>query len=224
MSSEHPALSRAPVRIALITVDPAAGDRFVESVCGPHQTEFIADDERICITARVYRSSDENKICGALNEADAVALLVSHIDAVSIEHLRAAYRLLPSEYTLPAAILVVREPGRMEFKMSCPTCGQKLWVRDEDKGRNGRCPHCKKSFVLPSQTAHLKSVLMTPEIVPIVTVTDGHATNCRGPIAALAERARRHAQALKSATMRVQVTDAPPAADPADEPGPPSPS
>lgn len=223
MSTE---LTPPPVRVALITVDSIAGERFLCAVCGPGANEFRADDHLVQLHLLVYRAEVEAEIGAALAECDAAALLVSHIDAVSIEHLRAAYRLLPSEYMLPAAILIVREPGKMEFKMSCPTCGQKLWVRDEDKGRNGRCPHCKKSFVLPAQTTHLKGVLMTPEVVPLITVTDGNAHNCRGPIAALAERASRQAQALKSATMRVQVSDAPPAAteSTAGEIAPPSPS
>ncbi len=208
MSSE---LEPAPVRIALITVDVAAGERFLVAACGRGACEFRADNEAIRISLLTYRADAETQLGESLADCDAAALLVGHIDAVSLDHLRAAYRLLPSEYTLPACILILREPGRMEFKMSCPTCGQKLWVRDEDMGRNGRCPHCRKSFVLPSQTAHLKGVLMTPEVVPLVTVTDGNEHNCRGPIAALAERARRQAQTLKSATMRVQVSDAPPA-------------
>ena len=223
MSTE---LTPPPIPVALITVDLSDGERFLSAVCGPGANEFRADDHLIHLHLLVYRAEAEAQLGAALAECAAAALLVSHIDAVSIERLRAAYRLLPSEYVLPAAILILRQPGKMEFKMSCPTCGQKLWVRDEDKGRNGRCPRCKKSFVLPSQTAHLKGVLMTPEVVPLITVTDGNAHNCRGPIAALAERASRQAHALKSATMRVQVSDAPPGAtdSAADEIAPPSPS
>ncbi|HMP75353.1 MAG TPA: hypothetical protein PKE12_03555 [Kiritimatiellia bacterium] len=200
-------LTPLPVYIALIAVDQSAGERFVATVCGKGESEFLLDKTPLRMQLLVYRPDCEEELQRRLGECDAAALLASHIDAVSIEQLRAAYRLLPGEYAFPAAMLILREPGKMEFKMSCPTCGQKLWVRDEDKGRNGRCPHCKKSFVLPAQTAHLKGVLMTPETVPLITVTDGNQGNCRGPIGALADRARQYAQVLKSATMRVQVSD-----------------
>jgi DNA-directed RNA polymerase subunit RPC12/RpoP len=200
-------LTPPPINVALIAVDLAAGERYIATVCGAGTPEYRVDDALIHLNLLVYRPDDEEELTRRLAECDAAALLASHIDAVSIEQLRAAYRLLPNEYALPTAILILREPGKMEFKMSCPTCGQKLWVRDEDKGRNGRCPHCKKSFVLPAQTAHLKGVLMTPETVPLITVTDGNQGNCRGPIGSLAERARQYAQVLKSATMRVQVSD-----------------
>lgn len=201
------------IKIALLTVDRAAGERFVATVCGAGSSLYEVDQCRIHLELLVYRPEAEQEIASALTDAQAAALLVNHIDAVSMDQLRAAYRLLPSEHTLPASILLLREAGKWEFKMSCPACGQKLWVRDADAGRNGRCPHCKKSFVLPVQTSLLKSTLMPPETIPLVTVTDGHSANCRGPIGALAERARLQAQALKSATMRVQVTDAAPEAE-----------
>jgi predicted RNA-binding Zn-ribbon protein involved in translation (DUF1610 family) len=209
MSNE---LSPPRVVVALMAIDAAIGERMLNTVCGAGRSEFVADDSLIDLRLLVYAHGLERDLTRKLSECDAAALLVSHVDAISLDHLRAAYRLLPSEYTLPASILILREPGRMEFKMSCPTCGQKLWVRDEDVGRNGRCPHCKKTFVLPAQTAYLKSMLMTPETVPLITVTEGHVGKCQGPIAELAARARRQSQALKSATMRVQVDDSAPAA------------
>lgn len=200
-------LSPVAVQIAVITVDAAVGEKFVATVCGAAGNTLAADGETVQLRLLLYRPTHEEEIARGISECDGVALLVGNIDALSLENLRASYRLLPNDYALPAAILILREQGKLEFKMSCPTCGQKLWVRDEDRGRNGRCPHCKKTFVLPAQTAHLKSVLMTPETIPLITVLEGNVGSSRGPIASLAERARRHAQALKSATMRVQLAD-----------------
>jgi len=201
---------QAPVvlQVPVITVDRVQGQVFVDTVCGGAQmVDVRLDGVTVRLTLLVLEPGHEGELREVLARCDAAALLVHHVDAVSIESLKAAYRLMPSEHRLPSAILILREPGKVEFKMSCPTCGQKLWVRDEDKGRPGRCPHCKKSFVLPAQSAHLQSVLMLPEAVPLMTVVQGNAGSCRGPVAALAERARHRAQVLMSATMRVQVSE-----------------
>ena len=196
------------LQIPVITLDRMTGQLFVDTVCGgANLVDVRLDGVTVRLHLLVYEPGHEAALEEALVRCDAAALLVQHIDAVSIESLKAAYRLMPSEHRLPTAILLLREHGKLEFKMSCPTSGQKLWVRDEDTGRPGRCPHCKKSFVLPAQSAHLKSVLMLPDAVPLVTVAQGNAGSCRGPIAALAERARHRAQVLMSATMRVQVGD-----------------
>lgn len=201
----------AKLVIGVLAVDAAAGQRLLDTVCGPGRCDFQAEEFSVRLRLLVYNNAGENALIREISSCDAVALLVCHIDALSIETIKAAYRLLPLEYHMQASVLILREPGRMEFKMSCPACGQKLWVRDEDKGRNGRCPHCKKTFVLPAQTAHLKSILMTPDSIPLITVVDGHAGKCQGPIAELAARAGRHAQARNSATMRVQLADGEPA-------------
>ena len=90
------------------------------------------------------------------------------------------------------AVILFREEGEIDFKMSCPACGQKLWVRDTDVGKRGRCPNCKKAFKLPSQAGHLKSQLMLPDAVPALTVVRGKAASCRGALASLIAYLRRH--------------------------------
>lgn len=202
------------VKIALLAVDAAAGQRIVDAACGANGREFCADGLIIELRLIAFRADQESEQSRRIKECDAAALLVTHIDAVSLESVKAAYRLLPLDGPFPSSILILREPGRMEFKMSCPACGQKLWVRDEDKGRNGRCPQCKKTFVLPAQTALLRSILMTPDSIPLITVTDGHVGKCQGPLAELAGRASRQAQARNSATTRVQLADGEPPAPP----------
>lgn len=201
-SSSQPVIS-----IAVISVDPEMTGKFIDTVCGAGKTEYKAEERLVELRPILYRPENEGDLVRQVLDCDAAALLVSHVDAISLDQLKGAYRMLPSESAMPVSILIVRAPGQMEFKMSCPTCGQKLWVRDEDTGRKGRCPHCKKTFVLPSQTSHLKSMLMTPETVPLITVTEGHVSKCQGPISELASRARQIAQVLKSSTLRVQVED-----------------
>ncbi|MCS6772308.1 MAG: hypothetical protein NZ740_09840 [Kiritimatiellae bacterium] len=208
--TENSSSSRPRVAIAIVSIDSAVGGRFIDTVCGGKGNEFVAEDRIIELRLIHYRPEEEGALIRQVLDCDAAALLVNHIDAISLENLKGAYRMLPAESALPLSILIVRAQGQMEFKMSCPACGQKLWVRDVDSGRKGRCPHCRKTFVLPSQTAHLKSTLMTPEMVPLITVTEGHVSKCQGPISELAARACLQAQVLKSSTLRVQVEDSEP--------------
>jgi transposase-like protein len=54
-------------------------------------------------------------------------------------------------YSVPTQMLIYRNDNEVDFKMSCPYCGQKLWVRDADQDKRGRCPHCGKGFTLPAE-------------------------------------------------------------------------
>src|SRR5205814_8967692 len=110
------------------------------------------------------------------------------LDSLSMDRVKDIYRNLPSEKVTPLAVVVCRETGESEFKISCPACGQKLWVRDSDVGRRGRCPQCKKAFTLPSQANHLKSQLLLPDTVNIVNATLNNVASCRGVVAGVLER------------------------------------
>lgn len=205
-----------PIYIPIVTVDVAMGRAFIEAVCGHASSGLVMDDADVRLDVVHCLAGVEDALEHAFASGDAAAILVRHLDALAVEHLRAAYRLLPGEPVLPAVTLILREPGKAEFKMSCPACSQKLWVRDEDEGRAGRCPHCKETFVLPAQAAHLRTSLLLAESAPLVTLTQGNTGACRGTIADLVARVRHRARARKSATMRVQLTDddQPPAAPP----------
>ena len=37
----------------------------------------------------------------------------------------------------------------MEFRLLCPSCGQKLKAEEEDAGRQVNCPHCGVEFTVP---------------------------------------------------------------------------
>ncbi len=37
----------------------------------------------------------------------------------------------------------------MEFRLFCPSCGQKLKADEEDAGRRVDCPHCSVEFIVP---------------------------------------------------------------------------
>ncbi len=198
--------SAARLSLCVLTIDVTAGVSFIQTVCGlGGSSDMLLDGVPVHLELCTYEAGREPEVIARLSEADAVALLVHHIDAPAMDLLKNAYRIVPGEHKLPTSLLIVREAGRMEFKMGCPACCQKLWVRDEDQGRVGRCPHCKKNFVLPAQAVLIKQHLMLPASLPVVTVMVGNPGACRGPLASLVERARLRAQALKSSTMPIPV-------------------
>jgi predicted RNA-binding Zn-ribbon protein involved in translation (DUF1610 family) len=207
------------VNLLILSIHQELGETFLQSVCaGVSGTagDTVIENRFVHVEvlagdSRLNPSWDET-----IRKADAVALLVRFLDAVSMEKIRAIYRRLPSEKTLPIAVYLFREEGEIDFKVSCPACGQKLWVRDTDVNKRGRCPNCKKAFKLPSQAGHLKSQLMLPDAVPAITVVRGNASSCRGAVANLMayvtgnivakEGGVIDQETLKKTTVRVQVT------------------
>ncbi len=150
-------------------------------------------------------------------KADALAIVIRFLDVLSLEKLKAIYRHLPTESTIPVAIFMLRDKGEIDFKISCPSCGQKLWLRDTDIGKRGRCPNCKKPFVILSQSDHVKSQLMLPDGMPIMQVERGDSASFQNAITKLLESVAgaviepmvggRHVEALKNTTVRIQIQE-----------------
>jgi hypothetical protein len=210
----------ARVNILVMCIHPELGETFLQSVC--NGTVGISGDtivenrlahlDVLAGDPRMIPAWDE-----IMKKADAVAILVRFLDVISLDKIRAIYRRLPSERTVPMSVILFREEGEIDFKMSRPACGQKLWVRDSDVGKRGRCPNCKKAFKLPSQAGHLKSQLMLPDAVPAITVVRGKPAPCRGALANLMSYINGaivpkteglDPETLKKTTVRVQVSDA----------------
>lgn len=105
------------------------------------------------------------------NGLKAIAFVIRFVDALSLENIRKAYREVSKEAVVPAAFILVREAEEQDFKMSCPHCGQKLWIRDSDIQKRGRCPNCKKAFGIPGQERLLREHLEVPGSVDVITVT-----------------------------------------------------
>ncbi|MBU1694882.1 MAG: zinc-ribbon domain-containing protein [Verrucomicrobia bacterium] len=151
----------------------------------------------------------------AVRHAHGCVLLVRFLDIVSLDRIRAIYRRLPAERSAPLAILFFRQEGEMDFKISCPSCGQKLWVRDSDGGKRGRCPNCQKGFRLPSQAGFLRSQLALPDSVATLTVVNGRPASCRGALAhligllggAIVGVTSLDHETLKKSTVRVELQD-----------------
>jgi len=113
---------------------------------------------------------------------DILVGLVRFVDVLSLQKMDQLLKSVPGYAAKPVAMLVYRNDNEQDFKMSCPYCGQKLWVRDADLDKRGRCPHCKKGFTLPGQEAHVKSALHLGDTVPVRRVTRGDAGSLAAPL------------------------------------------
>ena len=149
--------------------------------------------------------------------ADAIAIVARFLDVLSLDKIKMIYRRLPDNLRAPMAIFLLRDKDEVDFKISCPSCGQKLWLRDSDVNKRGRCPNCKKPFIILWQADHLKSQLVLPDNVPVVTLIRNDAASFQAVMAQLLgaltvglkpATEEMTAEALKNLTVRVQIQDA----------------
>lgn len=124
-----------------------------------------------------------------LEEASAIAMVVEYVDAQTLGSIRGAMGRLPRDRNLPMAFLVNRPDGKQDFKMSCPSCGQKLWIRDSDVGKRGRCPNCKKAFDIPAQVDLLREQLLLPDSIEVRTVSPSDSGPVREVLGSLVRQA-----------------------------------
>lgn len=214
----QPVMPGTHAQILLLCLHEELGRAFLSAVCpraSGHEGELEIEGHRLHLRIlagdpRLTAGWDE-----AVRHAHGCALLVRFLDVVSLDRIRAIYRRLPLEKSVPLAILLFRQEGEMDFKISCPSCGQKLWVRDSDGGRRGRCPNCQKGFRLPSQSGFLRGQLALPDSVATLTVINGRASSCRGALAHLIGHlggtivgaANLDHETLKKSTVRVELPE-----------------
>ncbi|MCC5849657.1 MAG: hypothetical protein JJU29_16360 [Verrucomicrobia bacterium] len=116
---------------------------------------------------------------------DLMVGLMRFVDVISLQNMSQILNALPSDWRIPAGFFIYRNEGETDFKMSCPYCGQKLWVRDADQDKRGRCPNCKKGFTLPAQEEHLNQSLRLRESILVRRIEKGTPTSISGPLKAL---------------------------------------
>jgi hypothetical protein len=188
--------------IADLTDGTPSGSAKVDVADGSLNIDVLAGDPRL------NPAWDE-----AVRKADGMLLIARFLDVISLDKIKAIYRRLPSDKMIPLSVLLSREEGELDYKMSCPACGQKLWVRDSDIGKRGRCPTCKKPFKLPPQTDLVRSQLMLPDTVPVSQVSKNDQESCMMALLSLANRltgtiADKEVVSednLKKQTIRVQI-------------------
>lgn len=193
------------IQVSILAFQEDAGGAFLQTVCGPDARSATQDEKTLHFDLHAQDPARPPLEGLDLRLVNGVVVLVRFLDSVSMEQVKALHHALPSHTVLPQVVVIFREAGESEFKMSCASCGQKLWVRDSDAGRSGRCPHCRKIFILPTQSGILKSYLMLTEATPVLQVIKGKAATGRAVVTALLDRVKAVSEAMKSQTMRVQI-------------------
>ena len=207
------------INLVVLTPELETGEKLVQDACGGNGTELqsaLFGALQVHFSLLAGTPPADGSWEKAIQGAGALVLIIRHIDMVSMEKAKKLYHLLPSDTVVPSAMLISRMSGEVDFKMSCPFCGQKLWVRDSDVDKRGRCPNCTKAFTLPHQTRHLRSQLKCPDAVPVTHVYQGNAASSRdtlrnllakthGDILEITESA--DPEVLKRSTVRVEIQD-----------------
>jgi predicted RNA-binding Zn-ribbon protein involved in translation (DUF1610 family) len=202
------------VRLLILSIHQEMGENFAKELCGEQGTTCQVEGRKVTVDVlagdpRLNAAWDET-----IRNAGGIAVLTRFLDVISLDKIKAIYRRIPSDTPPPTAIITLRDNGETDFKMSCPVCGQKLWVRDGDAGKRGRCPNCKKAFTLPDQVNHLRAQLALPDSVPVIRVASGQPGSALAameqllkPLSdGLIERPEGIDQdVLKQSTIRVQI-------------------
>lgn len=198
--------------ILALSVHQEMGEDFVKALCQEGTTKTIAGH---AITFDVLAGDPRLNAAwdDGVKSANGLILLTRFLDVITLDKIKAIYRRLPSEKAEALMVLIVRENDEADFKMSCPVCGQKLWVRDSDAGKRGRCPNCKKAFTLPDQASHLRAQLALPDSVPVLRVVGGDPKSAEKAVEqllkqqgdGLIETGGLDQNVLKQSTIRVQV-------------------
>lgn len=197
--------------LIVASLDPVLAEAFVSALAGAPARYFeLAHPEgALRIEAAAGDDVFGDGLVGLLADAAGLIVVTQHGDAASVEELRRLIARLPQDVSLPTGHALHREPGRMEFKISCANCGQKLWVADAHEGRQGRCPGCKQTFMIPSQPRHLAAVLQLPTDAPVRILVRGDTTSAVALVNELAERLAARDEAVsarqKNTTMRIVI-------------------
>lgn len=176
----------SPLKILLLSSNPELLDWFRDDVAGiPDQSGgfvFLLSGEEHRVQTLTAPLSEE---VPSPDSADLMLALVRYVDVISLMDMSTILESFPGEWDLPTCLMIYRTENETDFKMSCPYCGQKIWVRDADVDKRGRCPNCKKGFTLPRQDDHVGRALKLKEGVEIHRVERGNPASISAPLRAL---------------------------------------
>lgn len=143
-------------------------------------------------------------IAERVKAADFCVMLLRFVDEESLATARLLLRALPAALQSAVHMVIVRLPGEVEFKMSCPKCGQKLLVKDSLAFRRVQCPRCKHPFTIPGQADLIRQEFLVPTTHKISRVLLGDVESCALALAnAYRQAGARRAGETKSQTMRI---------------------
>jgi len=200
--------------ILILSIYRELAEEFLSAFSAEPKTEVAISDFLITFEIVAGDPRQDPAFAEHLAKVDAIAIVVRFLDVLSLEKIKNIYRSLPDSLSIPLAIFMLRDKGEADFKISCPSCGQKLWLRDTDIAKRGRCPNCTKPFVILSQGDHLKSQLILPDKVETFLVTRSNPESFRNALTKLCGGMPAGIkpvdlsisdEALKNATVRIQI-------------------
>ena len=200
--------------ILIMSIYRELAEEFLSSFTAEPKAEVAIGDSLATFDIVAGDPSLEPTFAEHLAKANAIAIVVRFLDVLSLEKIKNIYRSLPDPLNIPVAIFMLRDKGEVDFKISCPSCGQKLWLRDTDITKRGRCPNCTKPFVILSQGNHLKSQLILPDKVEAYKVTHSNPESFQDalikllggmPVGIKSADLSVSDEALKDATVRIQI-------------------
>jgi len=202
------------INTLVLSIYRELAEEFLNSFAAEPNVEVDINDFRVNFAIVAGDPGQDPTFEEHLAKADAIVIVVRFLDVLSLEKIKNIYRHLPGQLATPVAIFMLREKGEADFKISCPSCGQKLWLRDTDVSKRGRCPNCTKPFIILSQGDHLKSQLILPDKVEVFKGTRNNPESFQtallklfGSLPAGIKPADLSVndEALKNATVRIQI-------------------
>lgn len=202
--------------ILIVSIYRDLTEDFLGAIASEESNELTIGSHRVVLDVFAGDPSEDSSFGDRVAKAHAIAILVRFLDVLSLDKIRNIYHYLAQSGSIPKAVFYLRDKGELDFKISCPSCGQKLWLRDTDVGKRGRCPNCSKPFVILSQADHLKTQLLLPESMPCLKVICKDTDSFRAAVVKLLETqasgvtpadAKVNLEALKHATVRIQVQE-----------------
>ncbi|WFB34480.1 hypothetical protein P3T73_09940 [Kiritimatiellota bacterium B12222] len=155
------------IRVGLLSTDPEMSSWFCEDI------GCIEENQCQTVTFSNRQLSFHEASSGEADHKsfDVYVGIIRFVDVLSLQKLDQLLADHGAGKFTPTLVLIYRNENETDFKMSCPYCGQKLWVRDVDQDKRGRCPHCSKGFTLPDQQEHIISTLRLPPSVHVKRIT-----------------------------------------------------
>lgn len=174
------------ISVLFIGNDPVVGDALLRELdLGPATQLAQPPDILVRLRLQAGEVVDPAPWRASIGGADLMGFYGHHLDTQSVASLRAIFELCKEKKSAPLHMLLCRSGEAGEFKIGCPHCGQKMWVREGDADKRGRCPTCQKGFPVPHAVKELKQRLGLPDLTPITPVTLGHPVAAHAALMAI---------------------------------------
>jgi hypothetical protein len=199
-------MSAATNSAAAVVFSPQVemAEQFVATLCGPGARAGKVTISGIAdVMLEVPSGLPVDAVAERIKGADFTVLVLRFVDEETLDVARALLRSLPPSAQSTVHFVIARMPGEIEFKMSCPKCGQKLLIKDTLAFRRTQCPRCKHPFTIPGQADLVRQEFLVPPTHKVSKATLGDAESCGLALANAYRQAGARRPEEKSQTMRL---------------------